>query len=275
MGARRHDDPALSAPRGLTRAQLSSKTTYPSGRYLLRAISPEPLLSTISSEIRDGLVDIAPAALAAIPVGVLFGAVAATHGVSPAEVLLMSMLVFAGGAQFAAIEQWTQPVPMLAIAFGTLLINARHILMSASIVPKTGQFAPWQRFLGFFALADENWALSERRARMRPLTPAYYLGMTGFFYVNWLVWSTAGAIIGPWLGDPARVGADFAFTALFIALIAGFWKGRVTAATIAASASVSAVVHVTFGAPWHVPAGGLAGIVAAFLAAGDEEPAPA
>ena len=226
---------------------------------------------SVSSEIRAGLIDIAPPALAAVPIGFLFGAVATSKGLSVAEVFLMSASVFAGGAQFAAIEQWTKPAPILALAFGTLLINARHILMGASLAPKTGLFAPWQRFLGFFAMADENWALSERRAGVSRLTPAYYFAMTVSFYLNWLVWSTAGALIGPWLGDPGRFGADFAFTALFIGLIAGFWKGRASAAPIIASGLVAALVKVTVGAPWYVPAGALAGIAAAWLAADEQE----
>jgi 4-azaleucine resistance transporter AzlC len=183
----------------------------------------------------------------------------------------MSACVFAGGAQFAAIEQWVQPVPILTLVFGTLLINARHILMGASLAPKTALFTPWQRFLGFFAMADENWALSERRAGIARLTPAYYFGMTIVFYVNWVLWSMAGALIGPWLGDPARFGADFAFTALFIGLIVGFCKDRVSLAAILASGLTAALVKVTVGAPWHVPAGALAGIAAAWLAAQDQE----
>ena len=76
--------------------------------------------------------DIAPAAVAAIPVSLLFGAVAVSKGMSPAEVGLMSFLVFAGGAQFAAIETWIHPAPILTLAFATFLINARHVLMGAS-----------------------------------------------------------------------------------------------------------------------------------------------
>jgi 4-azaleucine resistance transporter AzlC len=224
---------------------------------------------TVSSEIRAGLADIAAPAMAAIPIGLLFGAVAVSKGLSPAEVSLMSVMVFAGGAQFAAIEQWVSPAPIVALAIGTLLINSRHVLMGASLTPKTGAFSQAQRFAGFFAMADENWALSERRAREHRLTPAYYFAMTIFFYFNWQVWSTLGALAGPLMGDPARLGADFAFTALFIGLVAGFWKGRVTAATILASGIVAALVKMTAGAPWHVPAGALAGILAAYLAAED------
>ena len=226
---------------------------------------------SLSSEIRAGLIDIAPPALAAVPIGFLFGAIATAKGLSPAEVLLMSVSVFAGGAQFAAIEQWAKPVPILALAFGAFLINARHILMGASLAPKTGLFASWQRYLGFFAMADENWALSERRAGLSRLTPAYYFAMTIAFYLNWQVWSLAGAIVGPWLGDPARFGADFAFTALFIGLIVSFCKDRVSVAAILASGVVAALVKVSVGAPWYVPAGALAGIAAAWLAAEEKE----
>jgi len=226
---------------------------------------------SLASEIRAGLTDIAPPALAAIPIGLLFGALAVGKGLSPLEAVLMSACVFAGGAQFAAIEQWVHPAPVAALAFGTLLINARHILMGASLAPKTTAFSRAQRFLGFFAMADENWAMSERRAAATRLTPTYYLAMTVFFYLNWVIWSAFGALIGPLMGDPARFGADFAFTALFIGLVAGFWKGRISAATIAASAAVSALVKVTAGAPWHVPAGAVAGILAAYLVASPAE----
>jgi 4-azaleucine resistance transporter AzlC len=222
---------------------------------------------SLSSEIRAGLADIAAPALAAVPIGLLFGALATSKGLSPAEVFLMSAMVFAGGAQFAAIEQWVTPAPIAALALGTLLINSRHVLMGTSLAQKMGAFSAAQRFLGFFAMADENWALSERRAALTRLTPAYFFAMLVPFYVNWIGWSTLGALLGPMMGDPARFGADFAFTSLFIGLIAGFWKGRVTAATIAASGIVAALVKVTAGAPWHVPAGALAGVAAAVLMA--------
>ncbi|MBV9218402.1 MAG: AzlC family ABC transporter permease [Methylobacteriaceae bacterium] len=226
----------------------------------------EPRIS-FCLEARDGVRDILPLIAAALPIGLLCGALGVSKGLAPAEVVAMSMLVFAGGAQFAALEIWRTPAPILLLAFSTLLINARHILMSASLAPKTGLFSPLQRFLGFAVLADENWALSERRASTRALTPAYFLTMGAVFWANWVIASTLGAIGGSFLGDPRRLGADFAFPAVFIGLIAGFWKGRTTAITVVASALVSAFVYLIVGPPWHVACGALAGIIAAYLAA--------
>jgi 4-azaleucine resistance transporter AzlC len=221
-------------------------------------------------DIRDGIRDVAAPAIAAIPIGLLFGAVAVTKGLSALEVALMSALVFAGGAQFAAIEIWSYPVPIAALAFSTLLINLRHVLMGASLARKVA-FGRGARLASFAVMADENWALAERRALQRPVSLAYWAGMGLVFWLNWVVWSTLGALIGAAMGPPERFGADFAFTALFIGLIATFVTGRGTLLVIAASGLTAALVHRFVGAPWHVAAGALAGIAAAYLAAAPED----
>ena len=229
-------------------------------------------MASIRNDALLGLKDIWPALLAAAPIGLLFGALAAGKGLSPAEIFLMSFFVFAGGAQFAAIELWATPAPVAAIVFSTLLINARHILMSASIAPKLTGFSRWQVYLGLYYLADENWALAEKRARRRGLTPAYWFGMIVPFVGGWMTTSTLGSLLGAAFGDPARYGADFAFTALFIALVAAFWKGPVTGWTVAAAGIASALAYRLAGPPWHVPAGAIWGLAAAWLAAGGQEP---
>jgi len=228
-----------------------------------------PFSSTYRREVRAGLRDIAPVGVAAIPIGLLFGAVAAAKGLSPVEVTLMSALVFAGGAQFAAIETWVHPAPLAALAFATLLINARHVLMGASLSPKI-RLSRLQKFLAFYFLTDEAWALSERRALDRPVTGAYWAAMAAVLWLNWTLSTALGAVLGSFLGDPAWIGADFAFTALFIGLIAGFGRSRVTLITVAVSAAVAALVHHFIGAPWHVASGALSGIAAAYLSAPKE-----
>src|SRR5688500_12617013 len=200
-----------------------------------------PFTVNYRREVKAGLRDIAPIMVAAIPISLLFGAVAAAKGLSPLEVTVMSALVFAGGAQFAAIETWISPAPILTLAFATLLINARHVLMGASLTPKV-RMSRIQTLLACFFLTDEAWALSERRALERPVTGAYWFAMAVVLWANWTLSSTIGAILGSFLGDPERIGADFAFTALFIGLVAGFGRSRVTLITVTVSAGVAALV---------------------------------
>jgi 4-azaleucine resistance transporter AzlC len=220
----------------------------------------------MQGDARAGLRDIWPVMVAAFPIGLLFGAICTGKGLSIAEAGLMSLLVFAGGAQFAAVELWTTPVPIAALVFSTALINARHILMGASLAPKLARFPLWQRLAGFHFLTDEAWALAERRALTKAVTPSYWFALALMLPIAWVGGTVLGALLGSFLGDPQRIGADFAFTALFIGLIAGFWKGRDTALTVVASAVASALTYATAGPPWHVAAGAIAGIAVAYLA---------
>jgi branched chain amino acid efflux pump len=229
-------------------------------------------MSTISTtdsppraELRSALTDIAPALVAAMPFGLLFGAVAVAKGMAPPEVALMSALVFAGGAQFAAIELWQHPPPLVALIVSTVLINARHVLMGLSLAPKLKAFNPLQRLIGCAVMADENWALAERRAAGQRLTPVYFLGMGAVFWANWVLWSSLGAVLGPVLGDVRRFGADFAFIAIFIGLVVALSKGARSGGIVAASALAATLAHGLFGSPWHVLSGAAAGIVAAAL----------
>ena len=215
------------------------------------------------AEFRTGFATILPAMIAVVPFGLLLGAAAAQKGLSVLEVVLMSALVFAGSSQFVAVDLWSDPAPWAALGFAALLINLRHVLMGASIAGKLGAFPRWGRALAVFFLADEAWAMAERRALTYTLTPAFYAGLVVFFYLSWIFWTALGAAIGPALGDPAALGFDFAFTAIFIGLVAGFWKGPRTGFVIAASAVTAALVHRAVEGPWYVLAGALAGIAVA------------
>ncbi|MGG2476069.1 AzlC family ABC transporter permease, partial [Rhizobium sp. BR5] len=110
-----------------------------------------------------GLRAAAPLLVAMVPIGVVFGAVAIGRGLSPLEASLMSLLVFAGGSQFVAMDLWTHPASWSALGFAALLVNLRHVLMSASIAGKLEDFRGWRKYAAMLLLTDESWALSEFR----------------------------------------------------------------------------------------------------------------
>lgn len=120
-------------------------------------------------EFRQGAFAVLPAAVAVVPFGLLLGALAAQKGLSPLEVALMSSLVFAGSAQMVAVDIWRDPAPWVLLGVTTLTINLRHLMMGASLSLQLGGFRPWQRLFGVAFLADEIWALAERRAALGQL----------------------------------------------------------------------------------------------------------
>ena len=220
------------------------------------------------AELRAGAVAILPAAVAMIPFALLLGALAARKGLTALEVAAMSGLVFAGSSQLVAVDIWRDPAPWALLALTTLTVNLRHVMMGASIARRMGDFGPAGRWLALFFLADEVWAMAERRAVERGrLAPAFYAGLAATLYVSWMAWTVAGTALGALIADPAAWGFDFAFTAIFIGLIAGFWRGAATGVVIVASAVAAVVVERMAGGVWHIVAGGGAGILAAALVA--------
>jgi 4-azaleucine resistance transporter AzlC len=223
-------------------------------------------------EFRDGALEILPVLVAAMPIGLLWGTLAAGKGLSPLEAGLMSGSVFAGAAQFVALEVWRDPVPWVLLTVTALIVNIRHVLMGASLSRHMrGIDNRWHPPM-MFLLVDEGWAFSERRAQTRPLTLAYYFGLGLPLWVSWTTASTVGAALGRSFGDPAAIGLDFAFSALFISIIAGFWKGPRTGAVLAASAITAALVKFVVPGAWYIVVGGLAGVAVAALLHTNEAP---
>jgi len=222
------------------------------------------------ASFRAGLVDVAPVLVGLVPFALVLGALAAAKGLSPLEVMLMSGLVFAGGSQFVAVELWREPVPVGALALMALLVNVRHLLMGAALAPRA---AGWggRAWPALFFMADEVWALALRRAGDGPVPLGYWCGLGAGLWLNWVALTGLGAWLGAVVEDPARLGFDFAFVAVFVALLRGMWRGASTLLPWAASGAVAAAVHVAVPGPWYVAAGALAGLAAAVLAARPEE----
>lgn len=223
--------------------------------------------STAREDFRRGVLDILPIAAVAFPIGLLWGTLAVKEGLSPFEAGFASASVFGGAAQFVALDLWRIPPPWFLLSFSVLIVNIRHVLMGASLSRHIGGIPKALRPLVMFLLVDEVWALAERRALSAPLTASYYLGLGVPLWINWVAATLIGAVIGRGLGDPQAYGFDFAFTALFIAILASFWRGPRTGAVLAASGLAAAVTKLLVPGAWYIVLGGIAGVsVAALLA---------
>ncbi len=228
-----------------------------------------------TGEFGDGLKAAAPLLVAMVPIGAVFGAVAVSKGLSPLEASLMSLLVFAGGSQFVAMDLWTHPANWTALGFAALLVNLRHVLMSASIAGKLEEFTGFRKYAAMLVLTDESWALAEFRVMARLLTPAFFAGAALSIYLVWNVSTLAGALLGAVVGDMSVIGLDFAFPAVFIVLLMGFWKGRETGLVLLASATAAFVTHKYVPGAWYIAAGALAGLAAAAFACPQDAEQPA
>jgi 4-azaleucine resistance transporter AzlC len=150
-------------------------------------------------------------------IGVSFGVLATSAGLSPLAATVMSITTFAGSAQFAAVTLFGSGAGLASAVGAATLLNARYLAMGAALAP-TLQGGLLKRVLLAQLAVDESWAVAYEgngRFSRERLVGAALLIMAVH------VLSTAiGALAGEALiADPAALGLDAAFPALFVILI--------------------------------------------------------
>lgn len=224
-----------------------------------------------SSEARRGLIAAVPVMLGFVPFALVLGAQASQKGFSLLEVPLMTGLNFGGGSEFAAIELWTSPPHVFLIVAITFLVNSRHLLMGAALSPYIRHLPNGKVLPALFLMCDESWAMGLADTRQKaekgvyqPFSLPYYLGVSIALYLTWIVFTTLGAAVGPTIGDVEAYGFDMAFSAVFLVLLKGMWKGARAAHPWLVSLVVAAATYRFAPGGWYVAAGAFSGIVAAY-----------
>ncbi|MBO9539310.1 AzlC family ABC transporter permease [bacterium] len=231
----------------------------------------------VVSEIWRGFVASFPVMLGFVPFALVLGAQAVKKGLSPLEVPLMTGLNFGGGSEFAAIEIWSSPPQILLIVAMTFLVNCRHLLMGATLAPFIQHLPKRKAIPALFFMCDESWAMALGDSRQRAAkgtSPSfslpYYFGVAAGLYLTWVIFTTLGSVIGPRIGNIEAYGFDMAFTAVFLVLLKGMWKGLRAARPWLVSLVFAASTYLLVPGAWYVAAGALSGIVAAIVWAEQE-----
>ncbi|MBO0902304.1 AzlC family ABC transporter permease [Jiella sp. MQZ13P-4] len=206
-----------------------------------------------------------PVLLAVLPFGIVYGAVAVQEGLTVAEAMGFSAVVFAGASQLAALQLMGIGAPIWAVLLTVFALNFRHVLYSASISRHLGAFSPARKALAFFVLVDPLFGAAEVRAARTRLTPAFYFTYGLTMYAGWQLATLAGASFGKLIADPEAFGLDFVLPVYFLGLVMSFRKRGSFYPVAGTSLLVSVVVYGIAGPPWHVSLGGLAGIAVAAL----------
>jgi 4-azaleucine resistance transporter AzlC len=200
--------------------------------------------------------------------GFVYGLAAHAAGFSPLEASGMSVIVFAGAAQFAAIGYVLGGFSWFGIVVLTAFLNARHFLYSAALAPYLGDVRRPVRAAMAHLLTDEAFALTiahfRRLGRADPWGYWWAAIMTTF--IPWNVATILGSVVGGQIPDPSRFGLDV----IFPAAMAGLAVGLVTGRRELVAALVGAVAAVAVGLAWDpaagIIAGGVLGPVAGLLA---------
>ena len=178
-----------------------------------------------------GARDTFPMLVGAAPFGVIFGALAVATGLPVWLTLGLSALVFGGSSQFVAVSLIGSGTAVPVIWLTTFVVNLRHALYSATLLPHARSLsAPWRWALAFW-LTDETFAVVENQLRQHADVQdgaRYWLGSSLAMYFNWQVWTVVGVMLGQSVPGLASLGLDFAMVATFAAIVAPQLRHRPT-----------------------------------------------
>lgn len=194
----------------------------------------------IRFELRRGAITALPLAVAVGLFGVSFGVLSVTTGgMGALPAIVMSATAFAGSAQFAAasiLAGGGQPIAAVAAA---LLLNARYLPIGISVAGVLGG-GPLRRFLKAQLVVDESWAIAARGSG--EFVAGRLLGAGVVLWLSWVGGTIIGVFGGEALGDPAALGLDAAFPALFLALLVSQLTGHRAAPAALLGAAIAIVL---------------------------------
>jgi 4-azaleucine resistance transporter AzlC len=219
----------------------------------------EPVLP---SRFADGLLAGLPIVLGYFPIAFAFGVAATGQGLSGWEAFGLSLIIYAGAAQFLALALVTSGAPLLVAAFTLVAMNLRHLLYGPALMKRAGPEATRRHGWAWaFGLTDEVFgAALGQLARGRRFSEPFMFGLGLAAYASWL----SGTALGAWAGGGAlagwpavEAGLGFMLPALFLALLLSI-LARAQMPVIAVAAVATVLVTLI----WSGTAGILAGMIA-------------
>jgi predicted branched-subunit amino acid permease len=214
----------------------------------------------------------ARAALPAFPgfimFAVAFGTAAAQKGLSLGETLGLSALVYAGASQMVGLEIWQQvwtPSTILTIMTVTAVVNARMILLGATLQPWLKDEPLARTALNLFLLTEAGWLVGTRYHSEGGRDVGVLLGCGIILWLVWLVATLTGFFAGALVPEPRRFGLDLVMPIFFGVMLVPLWKGAKPALPWLVAGLVSLVVHALVPGYVFIIAGALAGVAAGIL----------
>lgn len=180
----------------------------------------------------------------------------------------MSLLVFAGASQFAAVGYVLGGFSWLGVVILTAFINARHVLYGAALAPYLAD-RPWAlKAVMAHVLTDEAFAISIAHFRRlgRADVPGYWLAAIGSTFIPWNVATLVGVTVGGSIPDPNRFGLDVIFPAAMGGLAVGLISGRRELVAALTAAVIGVAVSLAWDPAAGIVAGGLGGPLLGLLA---------
>jgi predicted branched-subunit amino acid permease len=199
-----------------------------------------------------------------IAFGLAVGSTAARKGFSFVDSLVMNVFVYAGMSQLVAMEVWPERVTIAALgalAFLCVVLNARMLLITASLKPWLGALPPWKIYPALHIVVDPGWLIAMRYRAEGGSDIGVFFGSSVMLALAWMSATSAGHLTGALISDPRRFGIDLVMPIFFAAMLIPLWRGARRGVAWLVAGAVALLVQYLLGGWWFIVAGAVAGSV--------------
>jgi predicted branched-subunit amino acid permease len=200
--------------------------------------------------------------------GTALGTIAAQKGLTVFDTALISAIVYSGVAQMVALEIWPDRytlTALAAVAFVTLTVNSRFLLMSASMRPWFGSLPAWQAYPTLYFTTDTTWLIGIRYRAGGGSDVGVYVGSGVILWATWVAATTFGHLAGALVSEPRRFGLDLILPIFFAAFLVPLWRGRRRAVGWVIGGVAALACAWLVPGWWFIVVGALAGSIAGGL----------
>lgn len=174
------------------------------------------------SIVKQAFIKTVPVMAGYVVLGAGFGILLRNAGYGVLWAFAMSLFIYAGAMQYVGVSLITGGASIFTTALTTVMVNARHLFYSISMVDRykdAGKYKPYM----IFGLTDETYSLLCDGKTPEGADPAYYRFLVSIFNQSyWVTGSVLGSLLGTVLPFSTE-GIEFSMTALFIASFTGQW----------------------------------------------------
>jgi predicted branched-subunit amino acid permease len=219
-----------------------------------------------TQDVWFGFKTLLPISLFVAVFGGAFGLSATQANVDHITAILMSATVFAGSSQFATLELWKDGhIPIFSLFITVFFINARHILMGASLYPWLKHIPPIKRYTILLVISDANWASSFQAFNQQKPGVGLLFGGGLALWLFWVLGTTLGIYFGYLIHDPYAFGLDMVMACFLFTMVIGGQKNYRTVAIWMTAAITSLIAYLYLPKNSHVVIGALCGGIVGFL----------
>lgn len=227
--------------------------------------TPEAAPYWTLAAFRQGALAVLPFVPGIAAFSMAYGTLAARKGMTLFETVLMTSTVFSGLLQMVVLEGWPETLTAGAIAGMvaiTLLVNARYIMIGATLRPLLGGHPARKVYPSLFFLVEPAWLMTLRYCDKGGRDPAYLLGGGVTMYSVWVTTAIPGYIAGAAVGNPQQFGIDLVVPAFFVAMMVPLWRGVWRSWGLIVGAIAAVLTEYLLGGYWYLIVGALAGCLA-------------